>query len=189
MVDEEERALFRDAMRDVRPLRGGRVFVQGHRRPAQARFAHAERRAVLQESLALAVDARTPVIEAGEELLFHRPAISTHIFRQLRRGQFRLDAECDLHGLTQQEAERMLAGFLAESLLRGWRVVRIVHGKGLRSGQRGPVLKHLVNGYLQRVGAVLAFASAREVDGGVGATLVLLAGRRRPGQNGPRGTL
>jgi DNA-nicking Smr family endonuclease len=55
------------------------------------------------------------------------------------------------------------------------RVVRIIHGKGLRSGTRGPVLKLLVSSYLQRVGNVLAFASAREVDGGSGAILVLLA--------------
>jgi DNA-nicking Smr family endonuclease len=179
MVDEDEGALFRAAVSDVRPLREVRVVPAGQRPPPRARFTRAERRAVLEESLAAPNDALTPVIEAGEELLYRRPGVSPQVFRQLRRGQFRLEAECDLHGLTQVQAEQVLGAFLAEALLQGWRVVRIVHGKGLNSGQRGPVLKHLVNGYLQRVGAVLAFASGREVDGGVGATLVLLASRRR----------
>ena len=72
-----------------------------------------------------------------------------------------------------------LNDFLAESIFAGQRVLRIVHGKGLRSGHRGPVLKQLVNATLQRIGAVLAFASAREVDGGTGASLVLLSAPRR----------
>jgi DNA-nicking Smr family endonuclease len=182
MIDEDERSLFREAVSDVRPLRATRKALATGRRPhAKARFSRADRRAVLQESLAAAGNALTPVIEAGEELLYRRPGVSPQLFRQLRSGRFRLEAECDLHGLTQAQAEQVLAQFLAEALLRGWRVLRIVHGKGLRSGQRGPVLKHLVNGYLQRVGAVLAFASGREVDGGVGATLVLLASRTRRG--------
>jgi DNA-nicking Smr family endonuclease len=183
VTDEEERALFRAAMRDVRPIDAAPVVAPVRRAPApRARFTHAERRAVLQESLAAAGNALTPVIEAGEELMYRRAGVNAQVFRQLRRGQFRVDAECDLHGLTKLDAERVLPEFLAEALLRGWRVLRIVHGKGLRSGQRGPVLKHLVNGYLQRVDSVLAFASGREVDGGVGATLVLLAGRKRPGE-------
>lgn len=178
MIDEDERALFRHAMRDVRPLRGVDAAVLARSRPrARARFTRAERRAVLQESLAAGASRFAPVIEAGEELLFRRPALSPAVFRQLRRGQFRIEAECDLHGLTVAEAGPALSGFLAEALLHGCRVLRIVHGKGHGSGRRGPVLKSLVNAYLQRVDAVLAFASGREVDGGVGATLVLLARR------------
>jgi DNA-nicking Smr family endonuclease len=182
VVDEDERALFRDAVRDVRPLRSTRAAPPAGRRPkARARFARAERRAVLAESLAASGTALTPVIEAGDELLFRRPDLSSQVFRQLRRGHFRVEAECDLHGLTRAQAGQVLSEFVAEALLRGWRVLRVVHGKGHGSGQRGPVLKHLVNAYLQRVGTVLAFASGREVDGGVGATLVLLARRtRRP---------
>jgi len=105
--------------------------------------------------------------------------VSAHILKQLRHGHYRVDFELDLHGLTVLQAEQQLAAFLAEALLHNCRVLRIVHGKGLRSGNRGPVLKRLVNDYLRRVSAVLAFASAREVDGGVGASLVLLAARKR----------
>jgi DNA-nicking Smr family endonuclease len=181
-MDEEERALFRAEMRDVRPLRGEprRPPLRVRPRP-RARFTREDRRAVLAESLALVGNALTPVVEAGEELLYRRPGVPAPVFRDLRSGRFRVEAECDLHGLRQHEAAKVLGAFLAEALQRRWRVVRVVHGKGLRSGQHGPVLKPMVNAYLQRVGAVLAFASGREVDGGVGASLVLLDVRTRRG--------
>jgi DNA-nicking Smr family endonuclease len=97
------------------------------------------------------------------------------VFRRLRRGQYRVEAEIDLHGLTAQHAQAALRDFLGVCLQHRARVVRVIHGLGLRSGNRGPVLKLLVSSYLHRVGNVLAFASAREVDGGSGAILVLLA--------------
>jgi DNA-nicking Smr family endonuclease len=182
VIDDDERALFRDAVRDVRPLRATpRAAARRPRPRARARFSRAERLAVLEESLATPADRLAPVVEAGEELLFRRPAVSPAVFRQLRRGAFRVEAECDLHGLTQADALPRLTGFIAEAMLEGCRIVRIVHGKGLGSGRRGPVLKQLVNATLQRMDAVLAFASGREVDGGVGATLVLLARHRRRG--------
>jgi DNA-nicking Smr family endonuclease len=74
----------------------------------------------------------------------------------------------------------VLREFLADAIRHHARVIRVIHGKGLRSGHRGPVLKLVASSYLRRVGAVLAFASAREVDGGSGAILVLLSpGRHR----------
>lgn len=175
-------------MRGVRPLprsADARPLARA-RRPARpdARFARAERLAVLRESLEPPMDPLAPVIEAGDALLYRREGVSEQVFRQLRRGQFRVEAELDLHGLNLAQARGALSEFIGEALARGWRVVRIVHGKGLRSGQRGPVLRQLVNGALRRVAAVLAFASAREVDGGSGACLVLL-GRPRKGR-GPR---
>jgi DNA-nicking Smr family endonuclease len=69
-----------------------------------------------------------------------------------------------------------LREFLLASLHSRARCVRIVHGKGLRSGAKGPVLRALVNRVLRRSAPVLAFASARQVDGGTGALYVLLAG-------------
>ncbi len=119
--------------------------------------------------------------ESGDAILFRRAQISELVFRRLRGGQYRVDEEIDLHGLTAAQTEPALREFLAEALHGRARVVRVIHGKGLRSGNRGPVLKQVANAYLQRVGAVLAFASAREVDGGSGALLVLLDAK-------PRGT-
>lgn len=187
---DADKALFRAAMKDVRrlqtqprrndaPPRDASARDAPTRPRPRARFARADRVAVLAESLADLRQPLAPVIATGDELQFRRAGVQEQVYRKLRRGQYRVEAELDLHGLTASQAESELASFLAVALLREWRVLRVVHGKGLRSGNRGPVLKLLVNSYLQRVGAVLAFASAREVDGGSGACLVLLASRRR----------
>lgn len=173
-------ALLREAMRGVRPLAREPRQSPGRKRPApRARFTRADRLSVLTESLADLRQPLAPVIESGEELIYRREGVSAQVLKQLRHGHYRVDLELDLHGLTVAQAEQQLAAFLAEALLHDCRVLRVVHGKGLRSGNRGPVLKRLVNDYLRRVSAVLAFASAREVDGGVGASLVLLAARKR----------
>ena len=127
---------------------------------------------MLQESLHS--DVADPELASGEELVFAREGIQSSVLRKLRRGQYHVQAEIDLHGLTVAEAKEALRGFLAHALDRHIRCVRIIHGKGLRSGHRGPVLKGTVNSVLRRIGPVLAFVSARQVDGGTGAVYVLL---------------
>jgi DNA-nicking Smr family endonuclease len=175
--DEDDRRLFREAVRDVKPLSPGETTAQRRQRqhPApQARFSRADRHAVLMESLdGVSGD---PELAAGDELVYHRAGVQMSVLRKLRRGQYRVQAEIDLHGLTVAEAKEVLRDFLAEALHRQFRCVRIIHGKGLRSGHRGPVLKSAVSSVLRRVGAVVAFVSARQVDGGTGAVYVLLAG-------------
>lgn len=170
---DDDPDLFREAVRGTRALRAEpRAGARRRRPPPRARFARAERAAVLVESL----DVPWPEagIETGEELAFRRPGVQESVLRRLRRGEYRVEAEVDLHGLTAAEAKAELRAFLAEAIARQLRCVRIVHGKGLRSGQRGPVLKQTVNALLRRVGAVAAFSSARQVDGGTGAVYVLL---------------
>jgi DNA-nicking Smr family endonuclease len=180
-MKEEDRALFRHAMRGVRRLTTEERAAGTPRRPKpRARFARAERNAVLQESLGLG-SPLAPVEESGDALLFRRPEVGMPIFRRLRAGQFRVEGEIDLHGLTAAMVEPALREFLAEARRHRARVVRVIHGKGRRSGNRGPVLKLVASNYLCRIGQVLAFASAREVDGGSGAILVLLDAPRRPG--------
>jgi DNA-nicking Smr family endonuclease len=171
--DDDDARLFRDAVRGARALREEpRAGAQRRRPPARARFARAERANVLAESL----DVPWPEagIETGEELGFRRPGVQESVLRRLRRGEFRVEAEIDLHGLTVVQAKAELRAFLAEACARRLRCLRIVHGKGLRSGQRGPVIKQTVNALLRRVAAVVAFSSARQVDGGTGAVYVLL---------------
>ena len=170
--EEEEAELFRAAVRGVRPL--ARAPVPPRARPARphARFSRADRAAVLRESLE--GDPADPALAPGDELAFHRPAVQATVLRRLRRGEYRIEREIDLHGLTVLEAKAALRAFLLEALEAGVRCVRIVHGKGLRSGPRGPVLKAAVSGLLRRTGAVLAYVSARPVDGGTGALYVLL---------------
>jgi DNA-nicking Smr family endonuclease len=173
MNDEDEAELFRRAMQDVRPLKLARRVESPVRAPRpRARFARAERAAVLKESLL----APGPFIDAqpGDELLYRRAGVPDTVLRRLRRGSYRIEAELDLHGMTGAQGALELAQFLQQARTRGLQCVRIIHGKGLRSGQRGPVLKNTVNTLLRRADPVLAFASARPAGGGTGATLVLL---------------
>jgi DNA-nicking Smr family endonuclease len=176
-LDDEDVRLFREAVRDVKPLRTDRDVPTPRRRPARARFARLERFAVLDESLhgELVGD---PLVASGEELSFRRPGVPENVLRKLRRGEYRVGGELDLHGLTVAQAKEALRGFLAAALARNAGCVRIIHGKGLRSGHRGPVLKSAVSGVLRRTSAVVAFVSARPVDGGTGAVYVLLAPSR-----------
>ena len=171
--ETEDARLFREAVRGVRPLR---VHPTPPRKPKvrpRARFTRADRAAVLQESLD--PDVADPEQLTGEALVFHRPHIPAAVLRRLRRGDYRVQREIDLHGMTVAEAKLALREFLVRALERRVRCVRIVHGKGLRSGHRGPVLKAAVSSVLRRTGAVLAYVSARPVDGGTGAVYVLLA--------------
>jgi DNA-nicking Smr family endonuclease len=168
-----EAQLFRQAVRGVRPLGATAVVRQAPKPRPRARFTRADRMAVLRESLeAPAADVE---VGSGEELVFHRPEIQIAVMRRLRRGEYRVQREIDLHGLTVAEAKQALREFLADALEHQLRCVRIIHGKGLRSGNRGPVLKSAVSAVLRRTGAVLAFVSARQVDGGTGAVYVLLS--------------
>jgi len=172
--DDEEVQLFREAVRDVKRLPRHETPIAKRRRPEPlARFSRADRHAVLLESLS--TDANDPELAGGDELVYHRPGVQKSVLRKLRRGQYRVQADIDLHGLTVTEAKQALREFLTDALDRRLRCVRIVHGKGLRSGHRGPVLKGAVGSVLRRVEAVAAYVSARQVDGGTGAVYVLLS--------------
>jgi len=170
--DQEERALFREAIRGVKPLVHDRHVASATRPKPSARFARAERSAILEESLAGLLD--DPAASSGEEITFARAGVPAAVLKSLRRGQYRVQAEIDLHGLTVREAKAALRAFLARADASGARCVRIIHGKGLRSGPRGPVVKQAVGALLRRTGAVLAVVSARPVDGGTGAVYALL---------------
>lgn len=107
-------------------------------------------------------------------LSFQRAGVRIQVMRRLRRGFYPIDDELDLHGQSQAAARGELVEFIARSRDRGCRCVRIIHGKGHRSGARGPVLKTAVNLWLRRLPDVMAFVSARAMDGGSGAMYVLL---------------
>ena len=96
------------------------------------------------------------------------------ILRKLRRGQFQVGAALDLHGMTVATARDALAAFLQHARRDSLGCVRIIHGKGKRSHHRGPVLKQKINHWLRQRDEVLAFCSARPMDGGTGAIYVLL---------------
>jgi DNA-nicking Smr family endonuclease len=127
---------------------------------------------VLRESLEVGPEAME--LETGEELVYRRPGVSPRVFTQLRRGRLPIKAEIDLHGMTGEQARQELRAFLAECVGQRLQCVRVIHGKGLRSGPRGPVIKASVNRWLRQWDDVLAFVSAPARDGGTGAVYVLL---------------
>jgi DNA-nicking Smr family endonuclease len=176
-IQSDEKAdaeVFREAMQDVKPLEN-RARVPSARRkpPAKARFTAADRAMVLVESLqGPGMDEFT---DTGDEISFRRDGVQDSVLRRLKRGEYRVEDVCDLHGLRVDEAKAALREFLAESLANRLRCVRVIHGKGMNSGPRGPVIKTAVNMILRKTAPVLAFTSARRVDGGTGAINVLLS--------------
>lgn len=170
---EDDEDLFRQAMRDVKRLRAPERVNEAPKPPPAARFRRADEQAVLQESM-MAPEDLAALLGTGEEIGFRRPHVPEAVLLKLRRGQYAVDAEIDLHGLNASQAKHALRDFIVEAAGRHWRCVRVIHGKGRRSGPRGPVLKAIVFHWLQRSNHVLAFGSARAVDGGSGALYVLL---------------
>jgi DNA-nicking Smr family endonuclease len=169
----EDSDLFREAMRDVKPIAPrARAPVAKRKPPARARFTAADRALVLVESLQGMGEG--DFTDTGDEITFRRAGIQDGVMRKLKRGEYRVEDVCDLHGLRVDEAKAALREFLADALAHHRRCVRIIHGKGMGSGPRGPVLKTAVNLVLRKTGPVLAFTSARRVDGGTGAINVLL---------------
>ena len=167
---------FYDAVQDVVPL-AQRLRVEHHRpRPAPIPLQRMrDEQSALRESLNSIArpDAGTA---NGEELIYVRSGIPRNVLRNLRRGHWVIREDLDLHGLTAPEARIATATFLAGCVQRGVRCVRIVHGKGLRSRNREPVLKRKLGHWLMRRDEVLAFCEARPSDGGSGAVVVLLRG-------------
>ena len=171
-VSEEEIALFRATVDGVTPLRQERVPPHRTHTPARPLHREADEQQALVDMFS---DAIAPEdMETGEELLFARPGLQHNVLRKLRRGQFSVSAELDLHGLRVDEARQALSRFLLHCRHHHMQCVRIIHGKGNRSRRQQPVLKGKVNHWLRQREEVLAFCSARQVDGGTGAIYLLL---------------
>lgn len=172
-LSQKDIALFRGEMDDTVPLRPhGRVRPPRRRPSPHPRFTAADEADVLEHLLDHPIEPEQ--LESGEELYYRRPGVQNRVLRKLRRGQYRISAELDLHGMTAALAKEALAAFLAQCHDRDMRCIRIIHGKGLRSRHRGPVLKSNVDRWLRRRDDVVAFCSAPPHDGGTGAIYVLL---------------
>jgi DNA-nicking Smr family endonuclease len=171
---QSEIELFRQAMEDVRPLRPANRVEPPPKRPAAApRQQELDDRQVLRELLSLD---RLEEHETGEELLFLRPGYQSRILRRLRRGHYSVADTIDLHHMDVKTARQVLLDFIDHSLAQRQSCVRVIHGKGLRS-RDVPRLKLLSGRILRKHPRVIAFASCRPVDGGTGATDVLLSAR------------
>ena len=112
--------------------------------------------------------------ESGDTLSYRSQGLSDAVWRKLKRGQYRLQGELDLHGYGRDAARLEVIRFFTECKARSWQCVRLIHGKGNGSPNSGPVLKRLLDGWLRRRQDVLAFCSAKPFDGGTGAIYVLL---------------
>jgi DNA-nicking Smr family endonuclease len=132
-----------------------------------------DQQAVLLEAISDAFDVST-LLDVDDQLSFRRPGIGTDVTRKLRQGHWTIQRQLDLHGLRSDEARTQLALFLRQAQLHGIRCVRIVHGKGLGSPGKTPVLKRKVFAWLVQKSEVLAFVQARPAEGGAGALVVLL---------------
>jgi len=171
---DREAAAFREATRDVVPLPAPARLTPAAPRVAPVAHMHLRDEAeALASSLSDQISTDS-LIDTDDTLSFARPGVGPATVRKLRRGQWVIQGQIDLHGLTREEAREALFHFLQDTLKAGQRCVRVVHGKGLGSKNRTPVLKAKVRHWLMQSEAVLAFTQARGEDGGAGAVIVLL---------------
>jgi DNA-nicking Smr family endonuclease len=169
-----ERTLFIRAAGEVNPIREHRrVHLAPDQPPPIAVQQQLDDQRVLREAISDEFDATT-LLDIDDALSFRRPGIGTDVTQKLRKGGWSIQGEIDLHGLRREEAREELAAFLREAHKRGWRCVRVVHGKGLGSPGKTPVLKGKVQSWLVQKNEVLAFVQARGDEGGAGALVVLL---------------
>jgi DNA-nicking Smr family endonuclease len=172
----EEIAVFREAVQDAQPLPdSGRIAPAPQRRKPVPRRALADETPSPVDRLSDHIAWREDS-EAGDETSFLRPGLTRQTLRKLRRGHWVVRDELDLHGMTSDEARASLVQFLSAARDRGARCVRIIHGKGMSSKNREPVLKNRVRSWLMQRDEVLAFAEAGPAGGGAGAVMVLLRG-------------
>ncbi|MGI9290763.1 MAG: Smr/MutS family protein [Gammaproteobacteria bacterium] len=175
-INSEDSALFRHTVGEVEPVNSRSRNQHNPKLSARAAQRRRDEREVLKESLA--EDTHVPT-ELVEDISFQRGSVTRKRMRELRGGKITVRDEIDLHGYTRKEARPLLHAFINDSAYAGLGCVRIVHGKGMRSGHDGPVLKNAVNQWLRNWDNVLAFCPARSSDGGTGAMYVLLNSARR----------
>jgi DNA-nicking Smr family endonuclease len=171
---EAEANLFARATGPVHRLpHHGRAQLQAEPPPPIAAQLQLDEQRVLLEAISDEFDAST-LLDVDDQLSFRRPGVGLDVTRKLRRGDWSIQRELDLHGLRREDAREALAGFIRDAHRQGLRCVRVVHGKGLGSPGKTPVLKGKVQGWLIQKNEVLAFVQAKAADGGAGALVVLL---------------
>lgn len=180
---EAQHNLFQHAVGVVTPLKGQVVRHQHQPEPPEPLplQRQLDEQRVLREALSDEFDVST-LLDTDDQLSFRRPGLGPDVLRKLRAGQWSIQRQLDLHGLRTDEAREALGMFIRLAHRTGLRCVRVIHGKGLGSPGKTPVLKGRVQTWLVQKKEVLAFVQARPADGGAGALVVLLqpGGRGRP---------
>lgn len=170
---------FADLLDNVKPLHdeyNNQVLHQTLKPKPTPKETLKDEKRVLEESLEISIE--TEDLQTGDSLSFCRAGIQKNIFKKLKKGQYTVGDELDLHGYTRAEAQIALSNFIQTARENNTRCVRIIHGKGYGSNNKGPIIKPLVNKWLQQRNEILAFCSARPIDGGTGAVYVLLKSLR-----------
>lgn len=171
---EAEKNLFTRAIGKVAPLPAHNKAHLPHppRQPVATQRQKDEAQ-VIQDSLSDEFDVST-LLDTDEALSFRRPSVGPEVTRKLRKGDWAIQREIDLHGLRSDEARLALTTFIRDAHKHGIRCVRVVHGKGLGSPGKTPVLKSKVHSWLVQKNQVMAFVQAKPAEGGAGALVVLL---------------
>ena len=169
---KDDTKLFREHVDGIRPVKQDRIPPHREKRRPIPEQSRRDAAAVMDSLLSDEYDPGD--VETGEELLYVRPGLQHAVIRKLRRGQYAIEAELDLHGFIVPQARAALDKFLRDARALGKRCVRIIHGKGRRSEGKLPVLKGKVNVWLRQKNEVMAFCTAIPRDGGAGAVYVLL---------------
>ncbi|HPH15438.1 MAG TPA: Smr/MutS family protein [Burkholderiaceae bacterium] len=175
---QAEKNLFINAAGSVQPLPDMRKALLKMERPAALPLQQKlDDAAVLREAISDEFDVST-LLDTDDHLSFRRPGVGPDVTRKLRKGEWSIQRQLDLHGLRSDDAREALGAFIREAHKQGIRCLRVVHGKGLGSPGKAPVLKNKVHSWLVQKNEVLAFVQAKPADGGAGALVVLLT----PGQ-------
>lgn len=173
-AEQREADLFRRSIGKVAPLAPPDKAAGTPARPQPiARHHLADETAALQESLSDDFDVET-LLDTDDSLSYTRSGVGADVVRKLRKGHWTIQDQLDLHGLRRDAARDALGAFLRSATRRGLRCVRIIHGKGLGSVNKEPVLKQKVRNWLVQKEEVIAFCQAKASDGGSGALVVLL---------------
>lgn len=167
----DDSALFRNAVGKVKAIDSNTVNLQPAGKPSPfPKSKPLEQIDPLRNDIAEALD----MLFQEDRIAFLAPGLQKNVLKKLRKGQYGLDAEIDLHGLTSRNAKQQLLNFLHDCVENGIRCVRVIHGKGYNSPDSQPVLKNDINMWLRQHQDVLAFCSAPPKAGGAGAVFVLL---------------
>ena len=172
--ERRERNLFALTVGEVVPLRQIASAPARPRPPTTARQRERDEAAVMIEAISDGFDVES-LLDTDDTLSYRRAGIGPEVVRKLRRGVWSVQAQLDLHGARRDEARERLNHFVQAAGRSGLRCVRVIHGKGIGSPGREPVLKGKVKAWLVQKKEVIAFTQARASDGGAGALLVLLA--------------
>jgi DNA-nicking Smr family endonuclease len=175
--NDDDFDLFRQYVSDIKPLEHDKIEPKQTRLKPIPKQTRADEEQVLEDMFS--DDYEPEEINAADSLFFARDGIQNKVIRKLKRGQFRISAELDLHGMSVKVAREQLAVFLRECMENNWRCVRIIHGKGRRSSQEGPILKQQIHNWLPQRDEVLAYCSTIPAHGGTGAVYVLLKSQTR----------